>query len=726
MGNEAEVSIVVRVRNAAVAGLNAIRTQFKEFGAGMKQGLNQAGFQTWGQAFGAVAGKVKHQIKELASEFKGLGEFFTLAGMVGAIHEAVKASQELDASLRRLKGAAELVGAPLEYVKTLSAETAEKFKIDDSEANKWVAEVITLAAKTNDLGQAQDALNDFLQLGAAQGLNVEESFSLMQQAADGNERSLRQLFNRKPAELFKEYAASIGKSADALTETDKAQAILTAAHEKALLVGTPYFDMLNASEGAGRRASVQVQQLSEDIGTKLKPAFVVVSDAIITFTHWVRQGVADIESFAAVLQGLWSTVTVLVPAIARVGLDISGGNFIQAAVDAQAPIQDIKNIWEGVAAAIAESQAAVDNYGKEVTKVNETGLEELNKRLRLQHEVTALAEESNKLLQGESVTTKDIERVEGRITALLKNQNLTLHERQLLEQSLKEIAEAREKIATEMARKEAAARDARQQQQRIEAAGGGNVILPKGAGVAEQTVVPALLEGLGGIGGDRATQRANASLRQSGVQDAAKKVETFGEAMKKQLLEATTGPLADFFKAGLQGFKDLGDAVRQFGLAVADALLNIAATLAANALLNALFSGFASGGKVKARVGAAAGGPISGPGGSTGDAIPAMLSDGEYVINARSASALGVDTLNFLNSLGGHAARPGRFHFSGGGPVLTGAGAGSSIGDVNVIINAVDAKSVQDLLKANRGTLAREVLEAVRTSTAYASMLRGA
>lgn len=53
----------------------------------------------------------------------------------------------------------------------------------------------------------------------------------------------------------------------------------------------------------------------------------------------------------------------------------------------------------------------------------------------------------------------------------------------------------------------------------------------------------------------------------------------------------------------------------------------------------------------------AGGGFVSGPGGPRGDKIPAMLSDGEFVINAAAASRLGPDQLHALNSV--HAARGG-------------------------------------------------------------------
>lgn len=61
----------------------------------------------------------------------------------------------------------------------------------------------------------------------------------------------------------------------------------------------------------------------------------------------------------------------------------------------------------------------------------------------------------------------------------------------------------------------------------------------------------------------------------------------------------------------------------------------------------------------KARLGFARGGPVSGPGGPTADKIHAMLSAGEYVINARSVRKIGVPVLNRLNGgKGGATFRP--------------------------------------------------------------------
>ncbi len=48
----------------------------------------------------------------------------------------------------------------------------------------------------------------------------------------------------------------------------------------------------------------------------------------------------------------------------------------------------------------------------------------------------------------------------------------------------------------------------------------------------------------------------------------------------------------------------------------------------------------------------ATGGIVVGPGTATSDSIPALLSNGEYVINAKAAKSIGYDNLDILNSRG--------------------------------------------------------------------------
>lgn len=85
----------------------------------------------------------------------------------------------------------------------------------------------------------------------------------------------------------------------------------------------------------------------------------------------------------------------------------------------------------------------------------------------------------------------------------------------------------------------------------------------------------------------------------------------------------------------------------------------------------------------------AKGGAIIGPGTSTSDSIPALLSNGEYVINADAAAQIGRTTLDALNS--GHYPA-----FVDGGNV--GSSEPAPARNVNLSISTLDASSFDDFL----------------------------
>lgn len=97
----------------------------------------------------------------------------------------------------------------------------------------------------------------------------------------------------------------------------------------------------------------------------------------------------------------------------------------------------------------------------------------------------------------------------------------------------------------------------------------------------------------------------------------------------------------------------------------------------------------------------ASGGSVDGPGTGTSDSIPAMLSNGEYVLNAQAVDRLGVPFLNGLNTgrLRGFAS--GGLVGSGGAynrPVSVGSSSSSTSSSITLNVSALDASSFADFL----------------------------
>lgn len=94
----------------------------------------------------------------------------------------------------------------------------------------------------------------------------------------------------------------------------------------------------------------------------------------------------------------------------------------------------------------------------------------------------------------------------------------------------------------------------------------------------------------------------------------------------------------------------------------------------------------------------AMGGYITGPGTGTSDSIPAMLSNGEYVLRSSAVDRIGVGTLDALNA----GAMP---HFADGGSVDDTIAANAGGNTVNLQVSAVDGESFAGFL--DRGGLDR-------------------
>ncbi len=199
----------------------------------------------------------------------------------------------------------------------------------------------------------------------------------------------------------------------------------------------------------------------------------------------------------------------------------------------------------------------------------------------------------------------------------------------------------------------------------------------------------------------------------------------------------------NFFHTILTGQKSFGDAFMDLlnGL-LDDILKSIARAMAShvvNQLLNLIFPnfGFSGGGLaiggfntygaasnvLGMRLGSfASGGMISGPGTGTSDSIPAMLSNGEYVINAEAVRRIGVPRLNALNS----GMLP---HFAGGGYVGSGS-YGNGMPPIVINLNnetgvAMDAEQTGSAFDGERWVLS-VVLKGINNNTmGLRSMLQG-
>lgn len=170
-----------------------------------------------------------------------------------------------------------------------------------------------------------------------------------------------------------------------------------------------------------------------------------------------------------------------------------------------------------------------------------------------------------------------------------------------------------------------------------------------------------------------------------------------------QLAKDFSGAITDW----ITGAKSFGDAMKNILQQLISQLIQAAIYATIVAACTGGGGGFAARWKGAFGNAFASGGSVAGPGTGTSDSVPAMLSNGEYVLNAQAVDRLGVPFLNGLNT--------GRLRgFASGGLVGSGGVAGykaergsngGQVQSVNLSMNvsAMDASSFGDFL--NRGGL---------------------
>jgi tape measure domain-containing protein len=201
-----------------------------------------------------------------------------------------------------------------------------------------------------------------------------------------------------------------------------------------------------------------------------------------------------------------------------------------------------------------------------------------------------------------------------------------------------------------------------------------------------------------------------------------KKVRLMNEALQKydeeqqkintiSKIQQTSNQLAKDFSGAITdwitGAQSFGDAMKSILKQLIAQLIQAAIYATIVAACTGGGGGFAARWKGAFGKAFATGGSVAGPGTGTSDSIPAMLSNGEYVLNAQAVDRLGVPFLNGLNT--------GRLRgFASGGLVGSGGVAGykaergSNSGQVQSVnlsmnVSAMDASSFGDFL--NRGGL---------------------
>lgn len=336
------------------------------------------------------------------------------------------------ASQRKLEGTSKLTGVALKDLQDIAKTGTEGFKLSTVTANEYSAEIAKLTSKAGDLGKSKDAMAAFLDIGAARGLNANETLKAVQQAILGIDEGTDKLFGKNPSVLYEEYAAKIGKSAGKLSDQEKAMALLDATMEGGERVKGAYLDYLNSAAGQQDLMNQRIEQSQVSFGTALQPLRTLVLqglnkmlDVLLPLVDWLGKAATSVG--VTLVQGVnrgRETIGNLASAVGR----LTGNKELQQwgkdqAASAQESIRAVDETVRKAAEGTKSSADTVQSAHKANTKVTE---EELKKQEKEWKKFLKSAEDTYKMLhEGVIATTEAAKRLGPAVQKSLEPQHVS-------------------------------------------------------------------------------------------------------------------------------------------------------------------------------------------------------------------------------------------------------------------------------------------------------------
>lgn len=226
-------------------------------------------------ASGALGGFAS-KIPSWAAITAGLAAAFAaISSAVGKAKEFVLSSitafDEYSASQRKLEGTAKLSGIALSSLRDVADEGRTAFKLSTVVANDFSSEIGKLTSKSGDITKSKDAMEAFLDIGAARGLSAADTLKAVQQAVLGIDEGTDKLFGKNPSVLYQEYADKMGLAVGKMTDQEKAMALLDATMVGGEKVRGAYLDYLNSAAGQQEQLTTRTDMAKVAFGAALQP-----------------------------------------------------------------------------------------------------------------------------------------------------------------------------------------------------------------------------------------------------------------------------------------------------------------------------------------------------------------------------------------------------------------------------------------------------------------------
>jgi hypothetical protein len=272
VANEAKVSLIIQIKNLAKRELDSFRQSLRNLGKEMKDLLSSK--VTQALSLGAIA--------------------------IG-LRKAFQATDQLEQSQRLLAATSQLTGASLEELFGIANRLKDAFSLDDDQANKLTETITRLTVQAGRFNETQAAASAFLELGAARGFTITETLEALEGAYTGVYRGAQKLIGQNVEELFQAQARAIGVSVGELTQSEKAQTLLTAALQGGEAARGSFAAWLETAAGRQHVLNLRINDAQVAVGRALTPIRLLALQGFAFVVEKIREFVGGIQLMGAEL-----------------------------------------------------------------------------------------------------------------------------------------------------------------------------------------------------------------------------------------------------------------------------------------------------------------------------------------------------------------------------------------------------------------------------------------
>lgn len=287
---------------------------------------------------------------------------------------------EQERSLRKIEAASKLTGTNLESLRQISAGIQEEFHLTAQQANEFTVSANKLTAAAGDTRQTGEVLRNLFDLAAGQGLNASEALLRFEQAIKGVDEGTEALFSGKnPIDLYREYGEQIGKSASALTDMEKKQAIVNAILRDGQKLQGEYNKFLQSAAGIQSQNAARIEELRAQLGELynqgLAPVLRILTpfiEILISMDAGTRNAGVAMVGFVGVLYIAVRAFTALRVAVIALNASLGPTGWIILGVAAAATAFGV------YAASVDDSAEATKKLTESNAALNKTFLDGIN------------------------------------------------------------------------------------------------------------------------------------------------------------------------------------------------------------------------------------------------------------------------------------------------------------------------------------------------------------